>query len=86
MVLSNDSARQDVEIDCFIVQPLDELNLLGVVIDRNVLFSNHISTACKVARMWVGVLMRMRDMISIKAKLRIYKADILLYLTHCSLI
>ena len=29
MIISNDSTQRDVEIDTFIVQPLDELNLLG---------------------------------------------------------
>ena len=86
MIISNDSIQRDVEIDTFIVQPMDELNLLGVLIDRNLLFSNHISTACKKASMRVSVLMRMRNMISMKVKLRIYKAAILPFLTYCSLV
>ena len=44
MIISNDSTQRDVEIDTFIVQPMDELKRLGVLIDRNLLFSNHIST------------------------------------------
>ena len=52
------------------VQPVDELNVLGVLIDRNVLFSNHISTACKKAGMQVSVLMRMRNKIAMKVKLK----------------
>ena len=41
LIISTDSTRRDVGIDTFIVQPMDELNLLGVLIDRNLLFSNH---------------------------------------------
>ena len=67
-------SQRDVESDTFIVQPMDELNLLGVFIDRNLLFSNYISTACKKAGMRVSVLKRMRTMISMKVKLRICKA------------
>ena len=51
-------------------------------IDRNLLFSNHISSASKKAGRWVqSILMRMHNMISMKVKLRIifllYKAAIL---------
>ena len=53
-----------------IVQPIDELNLLGVLIDRNVLFGNQIYTACKKAGMQVSVLMRMRNNIAMKVKLK----------------
>lgn len=89
MVISNDVTQQDVEIsDSFTAQPLDELNLLRVVIDRNLSFSQHISTvtACKKASIRVGVLMRMRNVISIKAKLSMYKTAILPYLTYCNLV
>ena len=47
MIISNDSTQRDVEIDTFIVQPMDELKRLGVLIDRNLLFSNHISTVVR---------------------------------------
>lgn len=67
-ILSKDTTKTDVEIESFTVQPLDELNLLGVLIDKGLSFSNHISTACKKATMWVGVLMRIRNMISIKLR------------------
>ena len=32
MIISNDSTQRDVEISTFIVQPMDEFNLLGVLI------------------------------------------------------
>ena len=86
IIISNNSTQRDVEIDTFIVQPMDELHLLGVLIDMNLLFSNHISTSCKKAGMQVSVLMRMRNMISMKVKLRIQGAAILPYLTYWSLI
>ena len=82
MIISNDSTQCDVEIDTFILQPMDELNLLGVLIDRNLLFSNHISSACKKAGMWVSVLMRMRNMISMKVKLRIYTRPPFCHIWH----
>ena len=47
------------------------------------LLCQRISTACKKFRTGVGVLMRMRNLIS---KLSIYKTAILPYLTYCSLV
>ena len=44
--------------------------MIGVLIDRNVLFSNQIYTACKKAGMQVSVLMRMRNKIAMKVKLK----------------
>ena len=85
MIISIDSTQRDVEIDTFILWPMDGLKLLGVLIERN-LFSNHISTICKKAGMQVSILMRMRNTISIKVKLRIYKTATLQYLTYSSLV
>lgn len=76
----------DVEIDGITIKASDELKLLGVTIDRNLTFSEHISTVCKKASSRVGVLMHLRKLIPVKAKLRIYKAAILPYLTYCGLI
>lgn len=42
------------ESDAPNVRPMDKLKLLGVLFDRNLLFSNHISTVCKKAGMRVA--------------------------------
>lgn len=86
MITSNDSTQRGVQIDNFIVRPMEKLKILGVLFDRNLLFSNHISTVCKKAGMRVSILMRMRNMISMRVKLRIYKAAALPYLIYCSLV
>ena len=74
----------DVVIDSVKIK-LTEDKLLGVTIDRGLSLSEHISAACTKASMQVGVLMRLPKLISIKAKLSIYKAAILPYLTYSDL-
>ena len=89
MIISKQETHElDVEIDGMKIKASDELKLLGVTIDKNLTFSEHISTACSYiceASSRVGVLMRLRNLIPVKAKLRIYKATILPYLAYCEL-
>ncbi len=47
---------------------------------------DHISEVCKKSSQRVGVIMRLRNMIPTAAKLQLYKAAILPYLTYCSVI
>jgi hypothetical protein len=53
------------------------IKLLGVNIDCQLIFRDHISEVCK------RVIMRLRNMIPTAAKLQLYKAAILPYLTYC---
>ena len=76
MVISKYTPPLDIVIDSIKIKLTEHLKLLGVAIDRSLLFSEHISAACKKASMRVGVLMRLRKLISMKAKLSIYNAAI----------
>ena len=62
------------------------IKLLGVHIDENLNFTEHISKLCIKASKKVGVLSRLRNLIPCKAKLLLYKSFILPYLTYCHLI
>lgn len=75
-----------VEINDHTVNISDELKLLGVTIDKELHFSQHISAICKKASRLIGVLMRLRKLIPTEAKLQIYKTAILPHLTYCSLV
>ena len=68
------------------IKTTEELKLLGVTIDSNLDFSNHISTLCKKASQKIGVLMRLRNLIPTFAKLQLFKAAILPRLTYCHLV
>lgn len=50
--------------------------LLGVTVDKDLHFSEHISATCKKASRLIGVLMRLRKLIPTEAKLQIYKTAI----------
>ena len=49
-------------------------------------FAVHLSEMCKKASRKVGVLMRLRNLITVAAKLMIYKTSILPHLTYCQLV
>lgn len=86
MVISKQPKQQlDVEIDGVRIKQVEDLKLVGVVIDQDLTFSQHISTSSKKASMRVGVLMRLRKLIPVEAKLQIFKTAILPYLTYCGL-
>ena len=64
----------------------DNLELLGVTIDRGLNFNLHISNVCKKASQRIGVIMRLRNLIPTEAKLHLFKAAILPHLTYCHLV
>ena len=61
------------------------IKLLGVHINENLNFTEHISKLSITANQKVGVLSRLRNLIPCKAKLPLYKSFILPYLTYCHL-
>ena len=67
------------------IRTAEELQLLGVTIDSQMDFNNHISALCKRASQKIGVLMRLRNLIPTTAKLHLFKAAILPHLTYCHL-
>ena len=50
------------------------------------IFSQHISDLCKKASQRVGVLARLRNLITTETKLVLYKTAIMPYLTYCHLV
>ena len=67
------------------IKTTDNIKLLGVNFDENLIFSQHISELCKKASQRVGVLARLRNLITTEAKLLLYKTAIMPYLTCCHL-
>ena len=66
----------------------DAFKLLGVIIDKELNFSQHtcISEVCIKTSKMIGVLQRLKNLIPMNAKLRIYKTAVLPHLTYCSLV
>ena len=62
------------------------MKLLGVTLDKDLNFSEHVSSICKTTSKRIAVLMRLRKLIPTTAKLQIYKAAIMPYFNYCSLV
>ena len=60
--------------------------LLGVIIDKELNFSQHISEVCIKTSKMIGVLQRLKNLIVMNAKLWMYKTAVLPHLTYCSLV
>ena len=68
------------------IKTVDKLELLGVTLDSNLNFTDHISLICKKASQRTGVLMRLRNLIPTSAKLVLFKTAILPYLSYYQLV
>ena len=68
------------------IKTAETLKLLGVTIDSRLNFSEHANSAGKEASQSIAVLMRLRKLIPIKAKLQLYKVAVLPHLTYCHLV
>ena len=75
-----------IKIEDTDISPSNSLKLLGVTIDDKLSFSNHITTTCKIASQRIGVIMKLKNLISTMAKLQLYKAAILPHLIYCHLV
>ena len=65
---------------------VDKLEHLGVILDSNLNFTDHISLICEKACQRTGMLMRLRNLIPTSAKLVLFKTAILPYLKYCQLV
>ena len=72
-----------LDIDNQKCKPTAYLRILGVNIDVQLSFTQHISHICKKASRKIGVLIRLRNLISYKTKLQLYLTAILPHLTYC---
>ena len=69
-----------------IINSSSGINLLGVEIDDELKFTNHIKNICCKGAKKIGVLMRFRNLMPMQAKLRIYKTYILPQVTCCHIV
>ena len=60
----------------------DAFKVLGIIIDKDLNFSQHKSEVCIKTSKMIGVLQRLKNLIPMNAKLRIYKTAVLPHLTH----
>ena len=67
------------------IESLYSIKLLVVTFDNKLNFSEHINITCKKENKRIGVLMRLKNLGPTVAKLHLFKAAILPYLTYCHL-
>ena len=67
------------------IESTEKPKLLGVTVDSKINFNHHTNNVCKKASQMIGALVRLKNLIPTEARLQLYKAAILPYLTYCHL-
>ena len=65
---------------------VDSLNLLGMTVDNQLNFSEHVSLVCKKVNNQLNVMFRFRNLICIATKLKFYNTFILPHFQYCSMV
>ena len=78
--------RMGLRISNHLVQQIQEIELLGVVQDNELQFSEHVRQIYIKTSRKIGVLSRLKNLIPMTAKLAIYKASILPHFNYCGLV
>ena len=86
MIIARDTQQTELVIKNSKIDITDAFKLLEVIIDKDLNFSQHISQVCLRTSKMIGVLLRLKNLIPMYAKLRIYQTAILPHLTYCSLV
>ena len=83
-----DKEKSDITLDIhdLNIVKAKQIKLLGVTIDDDLNFTEHIREICTKASKKVGVLNRLRNLIPCRAKLLLYKCFIMPHLTYCHLV
>ena len=76
MAIATDTQQMELVIDDCRINFTDAFKLLGIIIDKDLNFSQHISEVCIKTRKMIGVLQRLKNLIPMNAKLRIYKTAV----------
>ena len=68
------------------IRQAQEIKLMGVILDVNLQFSEHIKQICTKTSRRIGELCRLRNLIPTTAKLTIYKIAVMPHFSFCSLV
>ena len=89
MVIRNrgkDISKICLKVDNEEIEQTTLLKLLGVNIDHQLSFSEHVKCISVNSSQKIGGLLRLKNLIPEKAKLYIFNTSILPHLTYCSLV
>ena len=89
-LLLNPKGRRNVDLDICgeKVEQSQSIKILGVNLDENLNFRDHIGSVCKKVGGMIGILRRIIpvNLIPLNAKLLLYKSAITPHLTYCHLV
>ena len=74
----------NIDLDGNVIKQVDEAKSLGLIIDKNLSWSNHIDMKCKKISSAIGALKRIRHFISMQTAIEIYNAIIQPHFDYCS--
>ena len=80
---SNKNYTFDIHIDGQRIQQVDHVKLLGVYIDSNLSWKNHILHVCNQASKGVGILCRLKHILPRSVLRQIYLSLILPHFAYC---
>ena len=88
MVLGNPKGERNADLDISgkKVEQSQSIKILGVTLDENLIFKDHLRSVCKKVAGMIGVLRRLKNLIPVNAKLLLYKSAIMPHLTYCHLV
>ena len=86
MSRAKQEVKKEVHINGHTIRQAQEINLMGVTLDVNLQFSEHIKQICIKTSRRSGELPKLRNLIpTTAAKLTIYKTAVMPHVTYCSL-
>ena len=88
MVLGNPKGERNADLDISgeKVEQSQSIKILGVTLDENLNFKDHLRSVSKKVAGMIGVLRRLKNLIPVNAKLLLYKSAIMPHLTYCHLV
>ena len=88
MVLGNPKGEWKVDLDICgeKVEQTQSIKILGVNLDDDLNFRDHIRGMCKKVGGMIGILRRLKNLIPVNARLLLYESAIMSHLTYCHLV
>ena len=84
MILGNTNYSFSFKVNDTDIPVKDNIDLLGVNIDKNLQFNSHVKKICTKVNNQINVISRFRKMVPTDVKCKLYKAFIVPYFRYCS--
>ena len=84
MILGNSSYRYDLEFARTPADIKDHLKILGICLDNNLSFKEHINVMLKNVYAKIGALRRLKRLVPANAMLLLYRSFVLSHFEYCN--